>query len=436
MNKLKLTAILTVLALGLSACADTSYLSAASTVESSSSGSMTINESGTYTISEDIEGSVIIDASDDDAVELILDGCSITSSDSAAIYVKNAGEVIITTTEGTVNTLTNTTGFEPDGDTNVDGVIFSKDDLTISGAGTLVINSADHGIVSKDDLVIEGSTITINASGDGCQANDDLVINGGTIDIESCVEGLEGNTVTFNGGSVKIVSSDDAVNASGESGDSMMADASCVVTVNGGTVDITTSGDGIDSNGDLIITGGYVTISGPENSGNGSIDFAGSGSITGGTLIAAGMSGMEMNLTEATQGSILIQTGSQSSGTTVSVTDSSGNELMSFTPASSYNCLLISSPDLSVGQTYTITAGGESQDVTLEDYISGGSAFARSFDGREPNGTDGQTPPELPGDFDGQTPPELPDDFDGQTPPDFNGEQPPEGFDGQMPPER
>ena len=403
------------------------------TATSSENGSITITEAGTYTITETIDdGSIIIDASDNDTVELILDGCSVTSSDSAAVYVKNAGEVIITTTEGSVNTLTNITGFEADGDTNVDGVIFSKDDLTIRGEGTIIISSADHGIVSKDSLVIDGSSITITASGDGCQANDDLVVNGGTIDITECVEGLEGNTVTINGGDITLTASDDGINASGEAGDSMMGDSTCLIEINGGTLDITSYGDGIDSNGDLTITGGYITVSGPENGGNGSIDYAGSGTITGGTIIAAGMSGMEMNMTEATQGSILVSVGNQSSGTSVTVIDSSGNEIISFTPSTTYSCVLISSPDLLIGETYTITVDGSSQEVTLDDYIYGQSMGFGGFGGfgGEQGGPGGQMPPQMP---DGQ----MPDlsEFEGQTPPDFNGElpEPPEGFDGRQP---
>lgn len=411
MKNIKNIIALLILTAVLAACADTGLV----TTETSSSltGSILIDAGGTYTIDEDINGSIVIDVSNDDTVELILDGCSVTSADSAAIYVKNAGEVIITTTEGSVNTLSNTTGFEADGDTNIDAVIFSKDDLTIDGSGTLIIESADHGIVSKDDLLIEGSTITISASGDGCQANEELIINGGTIDITSCVEGLEGNTVTVNDGEITIVSSDDAINASGESGDTMAADSTCSINLNGGIIAITTSGDGIDSNGDLTITDGYITISGPENSGNGSIDYAGTGTITGGTVIAAGMSGMEMNMSEATQGSILISVGTRSAGTSISVTDSSGSELINYTPDTSFSCLLISSPDLSVGGTYTITTGGDSQYVTLNEFIYGESS---GFGGQMPQGFDGQTPP----DFDGQTPP----DFDGQTPPDFEGQPP------------
>ena len=197
---------------------------------------------------------------------------------------------------------------------------------------------------------------------------------------------------------------------------------------------ITTYGDGIDSNGDLTITGGYITISGPENSGNGSIDYAGTGTITGGTLIAAGMSGMEMNMSDAVQGSILISVGSQSSGTSITVTDSSGNEIISFTPTTSYSCVLISSPDLQIGQTYTIASGNSSQDVTLDDYIYGQTMGFGGGPGGFEGGQGGQMPDMA--DFDGQTPPDM-SDFDGQTPPDFNGERPelPEGFDGQTPPE-
>ena len=415
MKRLKALAGTAALALGLSACSMLN-VNASDTLN----GSMLITESGTYTISEDVEGSVVVDASDDDVIEIILDGCSITSEDSAAIYVRNAGEVTVTAAEGTVNYLTNLTGFEADGDTNVDGVIFSKDDLTISGEGTIIIDSADHGIVSKDDLIIESGTITITSAGDGCQANDELIINGGSLEITECTEGLEGTSVTINGGDIAIFSSDDAVNAAGESGDSMTADSACSVTINGGTLDITTEGDGIDSNGSFTVNGGYITISGPLNSGNGSLDFAGSGVITGGTVVAAGISGMEMNFTETSQGSILISTGDQTSGTPITVTDDSGNVIVEFTPSVNYNYVLISSPDLTLSGTYTVTCGEFEEEITLENYIFGNGAGGFGLGGGRQGpqgGFNGQTPPELPDDFDGQTPPELPDNFDGQMPP-------------------
>ena len=40
-------------------------------------------------------------------------------------------------------------------------VIFSKDDITLNGKGTLTIKSAAHGIVSKDDLKVTGGTLRV-----------------------------------------------------------------------------------------------------------------------------------------------------------------------------------------------------------------------------------------------------------------------------------
>ncbi|MBR1796405.1 MAG: carbohydrate-binding domain-containing protein [Clostridiales bacterium] len=491
-NKLKTTAVIIALALLIGGCSQAALTSSPIDTESTEvteslysdrdyetsydesdaisielqDESITITEAGTYIVTGTLEdGSIVIDAGDEDKIQLVLAGCSITSSSSACIYVKNADKVFITTEAGTVNTLTNTEGFEADGDINVDGVIFAKDDLTLNGEGTLVIESCDHGIVCKDELIVTSGVYDITSAEDGLQANDliavsggsftinagddamhsevDLVIDGGNIDIPECKEGLEGNFITINGGDITIIASDDAVNAAG--------DQAASLEINGGTIDITTYGDGMDSNGTLSITDGYITISGPENAGNGSLDYDSTGSITGGTIIAAGMSGMEMNFSEASQGSILISTGAQSSGTTITITDSSGNEILSYTPTTSYSCVLISSPELEVGQTYTITSGSSSQEVTLSDYIYGQTMGMGGFGGPGGNGFGGGQMPgdfeggefdgQMPGggrgrrgfgddNFDGQTPPELPDDFDGETPP-----EPPEGFDGQTPPD-
>ena len=473
MKKLKVTASVTALAFLMTGCAavsaetvsgsaeqttsvtledlysdrdfETDYDASSAVLIELNSESVTITEEGTYLIQGTLDdGSIIIDAPEDAKVQLVLNGCSVTSSSSACVYVKNADKVFITTAEGTVNSLNNTTVFETDGDISVDAVIFSTSDLTLNGEGTLVIKSCDHGIVCKDELVITGGGYAIDSEGDAIQANDviaisdgeftitsgddavhcdsALVIDGGNIVITDCTEGLEGNTVTINGGDITLTSSDDGINASGESGDSMTGDSTCLIEINGGTVDIISYGDGIDSNGDITITGGYITVSGPENSGNGSIDYAGSGTITGGTIIAAGMSGMEMNMSQASQGSVLVSTGNQSAETEITVTDSSGNAILSFTPSTSYSCVLISSPDLLIGETYTITVDGTSQEVTLDDYIYGQSMGFGGL-GAGQGGPGGQMPDMS--------------DFDGQTPPDFNGERPelPEGFDGQTPPE-
>ena len=68
------------------------------------------------------------------------------------------------------------------------------------------------------------------------------------------------------------------------------------LTINGGNIYINAYGDGIDSNGSLYMTGGYVEISGPENAGNGTLDYIGECEVTGGTLILTGSTGMQQSL--------------------------------------------------------------------------------------------------------------------------------------------
>ena len=68
----------------------------------------------------------------------------------------------------------------------------------------------------------------------------------------------------------------------------------------------------------------------------------------------AGSSGMAMNFgSESTQGSILASTGNASAGTTVKLTDSSGNVIAEFTPTVSFQTVVISTPDITSDGTYT-----------------------------------------------------------------------------------
>ena len=125
------------------------------------SGSIaTINEEGTYILSGSLEdGTIIVDAEDTDKIQLVLNGVEITSSTSAAIYVREADKVFITTASGTENLLANGGEYVAIDDNNIDAAIFSKADLTLNGAGILTINAAaGHGIVSKDDLVLTSGT--------------------------------------------------------------------------------------------------------------------------------------------------------------------------------------------------------------------------------------------------------------------------------------
>ena len=100
--------------------------------------------------------SIIVNAGDEDKVQIVLDGVSITNESTPCIYVKSADKVFVTTTDSE-NTLTVTGSFTADGDTNTDAVIFSKDDLVLNGVGTLTISSTDNGIAGKDLVVLRCS---------------------------------------------------------------------------------------------------------------------------------------------------------------------------------------------------------------------------------------------------------------------------------------
>lgn len=151
--------------------------------------------------------------------------------------------------------------------------------------------------------------------------------------------------------------------------------SSCSVNISGGTIRIDASGDGIDSNGDLNVSGGTIYVSGPTNDGDSALDYDGAAAITGGTIVAAGYSGMAQNFgSSSTQGSILL-TASSVTGGIITLTDADGNVLVEYTPEKNYNCVVVSCPELTEGGAYTLSLGGETQTVTLTSLIYGSSGF-------------------------------------------------------------
>lgn len=174
---------------------------------------------------------------------------------------------------------------------------------------------------------------------------------------------------------------DDGLNAAGGNdrsgfggfwGGDMFGSSDCAITVSGGKLDIRASGDGIDSNGDLIVTGGEIYISGPENGSNGALDYNGIGQITGGTLVAVGASQMAMNFGDtSTQGSILTNVSNCRAGDVVQLKDAQGNVLVTYTAESSFNSVVVSCPQLKQGETYTVIAGRSEVKVTLDNLIYG-----------------------------------------------------------------
>ena len=268
--------------------------------------------------------------------------------------------------------------------------------VTVTG-GTFQLNCCDDAIHSNGDVTISGGSFTIATGDDGMHADDTLSISSGTIDITRSYEGLEGAKVLISGGKISIVASDDGINAAGgsdQSGfggfgfapDAFGGSGDYLIRISGGVVTVNASGDGIDSNGDIEVTGGELYISGPTSNGDGTIDCDGSATITGGIVVAAGSTGMAENFgTASTQGSILVNL-SGSAGQTITLKDSDGNILASFTPAKAFGCVVVSAPGVAQGGTYTIAAGGASTTVTMESLIygSGMGGFGGMGGGQQP----------------------------------------------------
>ena len=285
-----------------------------------------ITSEGVYVITGTAaNASIVVEAGDEDKVQIVFDGVSITNDSAPCIYVKSADKVFVTTTD-TENTLTVTGTFTADGDTNTDAVIFSKDDLVLNGTGTLTIKSTENGVTSKDDLKVTGGTINITCSADALEANDSIRIADGVINIDTQKDALhaendEDDTVGFIyicGGTLNVESEDDAVHATTivqiDDGElNLKAHEGLEATwiqVNGGEINIEASDDGINAayksakiTPAFEITGGYVTIvmgSGDTDAVDGTCQKTGCTLIVNGTetdtvsnqMMGGGMGGM------------------------------------------------------------------------------------------------------------------------------------------------
>lgn len=293
---------------------------------------LTLTEAGVYVLSGTaVNASVVVEAGDEDKVQLVLEGLHLSNDNSPCVYVKGADKVFLTTAQGSENSLSVSGSFSADGDMNTDAVIFSKADLVLNGLGTLRIESSDNGVSCKDDLKITGGSLEILCGARALEANDSIAIADGSIEIQagsdglhsdndeddtqgwiwigggsleiqaeddavhalsilqiddgrlniSAAEGLEATWVQINGGEISISASDDGINGAAKS-----SAYTPTIEINGGSLTIVMGAgdtDGIDSNGNLVITGGTVDVTAQNP-----FDYDGSASCTGGTLIVNG----------------------------------------------------------------------------------------------------------------------------------------------------
>jgi hypothetical protein len=241
--------------------------------------------------------------------------------------------------------------------------------LTVTG-GVLAIDAADDALHSDGDIIIDNGQIVLATADDGLHAEAELEINGGELTIIESYEGLEGKNITINGGTIHLDSSDDGINGSTGGGDQAMGgrpgpgqfmSGDSQLTINGGYVSVDAWGDGLDINGAITMTGGVVLVNGPVENNNGPVDYMGAFDISGGFLVASGSAGMAQAPTDSSdsQYSVMVNFDSaQAAGTIVHIQDQNGSEVLTFAPTKQFQSLLLSSPALENGVTYTVYAGG------------------------------------------------------------------------------
>ena len=288
-----------------------------------------IDKEGIYLLSGDYTNTtIIVEVSDNEKVQLVLDGVNITNDNHACIYVENADKLFVTTISNSSLTVTNM--FESSND-KIDAVIYSKDDLTLNGIATLTVNSSETAIKCNDDLAITSAEYIINAQKKGIDANNSIAIANGIFTINAKTDGLhaenndddslgyiyiadgtfninasddgihatsvlqidsgnftlkayeaiESTYIQINGGQFNISAYDDGINAARKS-----SFYSPVIEINYGTIKIVIANgdhDAIDSNGDLIITGGIIDITS-----NSAFDYDGKCYYSSGTIIVNG----------------------------------------------------------------------------------------------------------------------------------------------------
>ena len=219
---------------------------------------ITITEEGVYVVSGTLEdGQIIVDASDSDKVQIVLNGVHINCETNAAIYVREADKVFITLAENSSNTLGGGNEYTQIDDNTVDGVIFSKSDLVCNGTGSLTIEADyKHGIVSKDDLVITGGTYKITAADNGITAKDQIKILNGSFDIDAAnsavkaknTDDAELGNIYIAGGVFTVKAEQDGFHATGS------------IVVDDGTITVNSGDDGFHAELDTIIRGGTILV--------------------------------------------------------------------------------------------------------------------------------------------------------------------------------
>jgi hypothetical protein len=281
-------------------------------------------------------------------------------------------------------------GLHSDGVLRIDGGTM---DITESYEGIegvyMYLSGGDVVVVASDDGInVSGGAASADtaSSGDGAPGemggafptDKDMPTDGTMPDRGEMPARTDGET-GMGGGMGGVAAAADDIStltittlAAGQASDSS---AVRYLEITGGTYVIDSAGDGVDSNGDLTISGGTLVVLGPEGNGNGALDVDGTFTLNGGTVAASGSSGMVVTpAAGGDQGSLAFTfDAGVPAETVITISDSSGSEVGSFTTTKLSQSLVFSSDHIVAGDDYTVTVGGTTTGESIGGLILGGS---------------------------------------------------------------
>lgn len=263
-------------------------------------------------------------------------------------------------------------------DTDSNKGIKAEGEIKISG-GSIEIDSAESAVASSDSIEVSGGKFIIKTNADGFHSKNSVKVSGGSINVKRSYEGIESKEIDLSGGETTINSEDDALNATDSTASNQAKEApappqgqphehpqqsnspnpgatddydeDCKIEITGGTHILYASGDGIDSNGDVEMSGGTVVVFGPENGGNGALDFSGKFNFDGGRLLAVGSRGMAQ---KPSSGTVVTFDTQISANTPTVITDENGKAIIAFNSPKAYQNVVFASSELKEGGTYKL----------------------------------------------------------------------------------
>ena len=202
-------------------------------------GAFVITRGGSYELKGDLSGGQIkVAVPKTEQVELIFNNFTASCNTSAPLYIDSADKCTIVVAAGSVNTLTDATlyQFANPAEDKPNACIYSADDLTIKGEGTLNVNgNYNNGIGCKNDLRIKDCTLNVTGVNNILKGNDSVEIENATVKLSGGEDAIKSDTadrtdkgyILISAGSkVEINCIDDAIQATM----SITVEAGCSVT--------------------------------------------------------------------------------------------------------------------------------------------------------------------------------------------------------------